>query len=99
MPHKLYDMMQTVDDEKSFVAFLAAMVEDIDEHERSGRHDPYSCIEGDHFRAQSTRQFLRSMEEWARDGDFAAGRHYGDPILRRVATMLYVGRHPLREDE
>ena len=38
------------------------------------------------------------MEDWVSCGDFADGVHHGEPILRRVATMLWVGRHLLLED-
>ncbi|HYH09896.1 MAG TPA: hypothetical protein VEK11_22805 [Thermoanaerobaculia bacterium] len=91
MPHKLYDMLETIHDETSFVAFLAALIEDLEKHERAQPHDRIECAEGDHFTSHATRDFLRSMEEWAH-GDFGEGEHHGEPILRRIATMLYVGR-------
>ena len=93
MPHPLYEMVEQVTDEKSFNAFLVALRKDCEWHEREGkRHDRMECIEGQHFETQSTRDFLKSMESWATGGDFADGEHYGEPILRRIATMMLVGR-------
>ncbi len=92
MSHPLYDMIEKVTDEKSFNQFLVALRKDCEEHERSGRHSDIECAEGQHFQSHSTRDFLKSMEEWATNGDFAEGRHYGAPILQRIAAMMWVGR-------
>jgi hypothetical protein len=93
MHHPLYEMLETVNDEKSFNRFLTALRKDCEDHERNcGRRDPIECAEGQHFESHSTKDFLKSMEDWAVGGDFADGQHYGDPILRRIATMLFVGR-------
>ena len=93
----LMELAQAVTDEKSFVRFLAAMREDCESstHDCEARYA--SCLEQDHFQARSTVNFLRSMEDWSH-GDFAEGQHGDDPILRRVATMLYVGRYLRSED-
>ncbi|MDP9192537.1 MAG: hypothetical protein M3P06_12625 [Acidobacteriota bacterium] len=93
MPHPIYEMIEKVTDEKSFNAFLTALRKDCEWHERNGgRHDRMECVEGQHFEAHSTRDFLKSMEDWATGGDFAEGQHYGEPILRRIAAMMWVGR-------
>lgn len=90
--HPLYELFQQVKDEKSFSEFLTELRKDCEWHERHcDRRDPMQCAEGYHFEAHSTSDFLKSMEEWSQ-GDFAGGHHGGEPILRRVATMLYVGR-------
>lgn len=52
---------------------------------------------GDHFESRKTQNFLRSMEDWA-GGDFGDGVHHGEPLLRRFATMLFVGRNLRSED-
>jgi hypothetical protein len=93
MPHPLYEMIEQVTDEKSFNRFLTALREDCEWHERNGSsHQSLECVEGQHFETHSTRDFLKSMENWATKGDFANGQHYGEPILRRLAAMMWVGR-------
>jgi hypothetical protein len=94
------ELVQAVSDEKSFVRFLQAMREDCETHERDCPRRSYiDCAQNQHWETHSTKDFLRSVEDWAGPGgDFYEGRHYGDPILRRVATMLYVGRNYLPED-
>ncbi len=52
----------------------------------------------DHRETASTRDFLASAEDWATRGDFAEGVHHGEPMLRRIATMLLVGRYFRSED-
>lgn len=97
--HPLYEQFQQVTDEKSFSEFLTALRKDCEWHERHcDRRDPMKCMEGYHFETRSTRDFLRSMEEWSQ-GDFADGEHGGEPILRRVAAMLWIGRMRTRADE
>ena len=88
---KLIARLETVVDERSFVEFLRALREWCERSERSEGEDlPW----GTH----ATKDYLRSMEDWSQ-GDFIAGQHGGEPILRRVATMLLVGSHRLREDD
>ena len=90
------ELIAKVKDEPSFIQFLRALREDLEATERDCSPYPHACFEAGHWESRSTRDFLRSAEEWA-GGDFADGRHYGDPILRRVATMLYVARYRVRE--
>lgn len=93
MSHPLYELLEKVTDEKSFNAFLTALRKDCEAHERDGaRHDRVECAEGQHFETHSTRDFLKSMENWATKGDFADGEHHGAPILQRIAAMMFVGR-------
>jgi hypothetical protein len=99
MPGTLYDMLEGITDETSFVRFLAALREDCETHERhSSRHDSQECIASGHWETHNTTLFLKSMEDWATRGDFAEGVHHGEPMLRRIATMLYVGRGFRPED-
>ena len=97
MSDKLRALLEQVTDEKSFVRFLSALREESEtsEHDCERRYE--NCHEEHHFQSRSTKNFLRSMEDWS-TGDFIEGMHYGDPILRRVATMLYVGKYLRNED-
>ncbi|HYI10913.1 MAG TPA: hypothetical protein VEK57_17790 [Thermoanaerobaculia bacterium] len=97
MADALMDLVQKVDDEASFMRFLKVLRENCEasEHDCERRYD--DCVPEDHWETRSTKNFLRKMEDWG-GGDFGDGQHYGEPILRRVATMLYVGRHLLNED-
>jgi len=98
MTSRLIDLLQTVNDERSFLDYLRALREDCEAnpHDCPARPE-VQCIEDEHFESQSTRDFLKSAENWARGGDFEAGMHHGEPILRRVATLLYAGKYRPRE--
>ncbi|HEX7152780.1 MAG TPA: hypothetical protein VF618_14920 [Thermoanaerobaculia bacterium] len=98
MAKPLRDLLSEVEDETTFIRFLSALRADCEttKHNCESRYE--DCLEGDHFQTKSTQTFLRAAEDWARRGDFADGEHYGEPMLRRVATMLYVGKYLLRED-
>jgi hypothetical protein len=99
MANRLTELLEKVADEKSFNQFLSALREDCESHERDCDSRSYwSCVTEGHWETRSTSSFLRSVEDWATRGDFADGVHHGEPILRRVATMLYVGRHLLSEE-
>jgi hypothetical protein len=96
MTNALMEMLAEVKDERTFVRFLSALRADCEasKHNCEARYD--DCVP-EHWQSKSTVNFLRSMEEWA-GGDFVEGEHGDDPILRRVATMLYVGRYLRNED-
>jgi hypothetical protein len=93
-------LIEQVSDERSFLRFLKALHEDYEATERNcpGANRGHICVAEGHWESRSIRDFLRSAEDWGTGGDFGEGRHYGDPILRRVATMLYVGRYKPREE-
>ncbi|HWS71622.1 MAG TPA: hypothetical protein VN605_05885 [Thermoanaerobaculia bacterium] len=93
MAERLMELLQTVTDETSFNRFLVALREECESHERDCRGPADDCIQNQHWEAHSTKDFLKSMEGWAVGGDFAAGVHHGEPLLRRIATMLYVGKY------
>src|SRR5687768_17232076 len=99
MANELYDLLGTITDEQSFVRFLKALREDCESHERDcDRRNYFDCATRNHWETHSTKDFLRSAEEWATEGDFGQGMHHGEPMLRRVATMLLVGRNLRPED-
>lgn len=93
MAETLMDLVVNVTNETSFLHFLKALREDAEKDpDHDCRRSYRECSQTDHFETRTTKGFLRSVEEWATGGDFAAGEHHGEPMLRRVATMLYVGR-------
>jgi hypothetical protein len=98
MPKATEELLRAVVDETTFLRFLSALREDCE----SSRHDCESrydeCLPEEHWQTRSTVNFLRSAEDWATGGDFAEGQHYGEPMLRRIATMLWVGRYLRHED-
>jgi len=97
MADALIELLQSVTDETSFNRFLSALRADCETHESC--RGPYDeCAQNQHWETHSTKDFLRSVEDWATGGDFAEGVHHGEPILRRVATMLYVGKYLRPED-
>jgi hypothetical protein len=99
MTQHLMELVQQVVDEKSFNRFLTALTDDCEQHERDCTiRSYYDCAQLQHWETHSSKDFLRSVEDWATRGDFADGVHHGEPILRRVATMLYVGRYYRPED-
>lgn len=91
------ELLQTVKDERTFVQFLTALREDCEESTHDCERRYADCLPQEHWQTRSTVKFLRSMEDWA-GGDFVEGQHGDDPILRRVATMLFVGKYLLSED-
>ena len=98
MANALTDLLEQVTDETTFNRFLSALRADCESstHDCERRYE--ECMEGDHWQTRTTKNFLRSVEAWATGGDFAEGVHHGEPILRRVATMLYVGKYLRHED-
>ena len=98
MADTLMDLVQKVTDEASFLRFLKALREDCEKEQDCPRYNYFECAQAGHWETNSTKDYLKSVEDWAAGGDFAAGVHHGEPMLRRVATMLYVGRHLLPED-
>lgn len=98
MANALTDLLAEVTDEASFIRFLSALRADCEasEHDCEQRYD--DCLPAEHWQTRSTKNFLKSVESWAAGGDFAEGVHHGEPMLRRVATMLYVGKY-LRHEE
>jgi len=94
--NKPYDLLEQITDETSFLRFLRALREECEEDER-GQHSPDARVPP--WESFATKDFLRGAEEWAANGDFGAGRHYGDPMLRRVAAMLLAGKYKVREPE
>lgn len=94
----LMNLSQQVSDEKSFVRFLAVLRENCESTSHRCESSYDSCYQENHFQSQSTKNYLLSMEEWA-GGDFVEGLHGGDPILRRVATMLLVGKYLRSQDQ
>lgn len=99
MSNELLDLAQKVHDEKTFVQYLHVLIKDLEKTERECRPYPqHGCIEAGHWEARNTKDYLESMAEWG-GGDFGDGHHGGDPILRRVATMLYVGRYKIRKSD
>jgi hypothetical protein len=99
MARDLMELVQEVTDEASFNRFLVALREDCEAHERDSNHSYREvCTQNNHWETHSTSAYLRSMEDWATRGDFADGQHYGEPLLRRFAVMLWVGRNFRVED-
>lgn len=97
MPKATLELLQTVKDEPTFVRFLSALREDCEESTHDCERQYAECLPREHWQARSTVNFLRSMEDWS-GGDFVEGQHGDDPILRRVATMLWVGKYLRPED-
>jgi hypothetical protein len=93
----VYPLLEQVNDEQSFIRFLKAMREDYERTERECSGFGHHCLEQGHWESRTIGDFLRSSEDWAERGDFGEGVHYGEPMLRRVAAMLYVGRYKVRE--
>ena len=97
MSNTLMNLLEQVTDEKSFLRFFRALREACEKSEHDCEQRDEDCVSKEHWQTRSTKNFLKSMEAWA-GGDFADGLHGGDPMLRRVATMLYVGRYLRHED-
>jgi hypothetical protein len=98
MASRLVELLEKVTDETTFLRFLSALREESEVPHDRRFHSYQECVESDHWETRETKDFLRSVEDWATRGDFADGVHYGEPMLKRVATMLYVGKNYRVED-
>ena len=98
MSNALIELVGQVTDEVSFIRFLSALREDCEtsQHDCERRYE--DCLLAEHWQTRSTTNFLKSVEDWASRGDFSEGVHHGEPLLRRIATMLYVGKYLRNED-
>lgn len=99
MAETLTELIEKVTDETSFLRFLKALREDYERTERECLYRDHHCFEEGHWESRSVRDFLRGAEDWGTRGDFGEGRHYGEPMLRRIACLLYAGRFRVHEDE
>ena len=91
---KPYDLLEQITDETSFIRFLTALREECEAHEHLSQDDhPEEAL----WTAFATKDFLRAAEDWASRGDFGEGVHHGEPMLRRVAAMLFSGKWRLRD--
>jgi hypothetical protein len=97
MANTLIEVLQKVNDETSFLQFLRLLREDCEKSERECVRWPHDCAQQQHWETFSTKDFLRAAEDWGSRGDFGDGEHYGEPMLRRVATLLYSGKYKVRE--
>lgn len=88
MPNDWSAIIQEVKDEQTFLQFLRTLREDW----KNGGADSDLPWE-----SETIGEFLDSAIDWGARGDFGEGQHYGDPMLRRVAAMLFTGRWKLRE--
>jgi hypothetical protein len=87
-------------DQVNFVKFITALREDYENTERNCRPYPqHHCIEEGHWDSRTLRDFLRSVEDWGVRSDFGEGADRGEPVLRTVARMLYVGRFKVRDEQ
>ena len=91
---KAYQLLERITDETSFIQFLTALREECEAQAHMRQEDsPEEAL----WTAFATKDFLRSAEDWASRGDFAEGVHHNEPMLRRVAAMLFSAKWRLRE--
>ena len=91
MPEPLEDVLLRVTDEKSFIEFLRELAADF--HRPPEKvFDGSEWIEIVRWTNKSVPQFLLGGAAWG-SGDFVEGEHGGEPLLRRVATLLYAARY------
>lgn len=96
MANELIGLLEGIHDETSFIKFLRVLIEDLERSERECSRAPHECAEAEHWESVGTKDYLESIEDWASRGDFADGVHHGEPLLRRFATMLFVGKYRKR---
>lgn len=93
------ELLMSVTNEQSFLHFLRVLRAEVEksEQECAGRFCQ-ACGEGHiPFSAFATKDYLRSAEDWGSRGDFGEGQHYDEPMLRRVAAMLFSAAFKLRD--
>ncbi len=78
------ELIEQVSDEQTFLRFLRVLREDFE-------------AKPDDWESETIGEFLESAEDWGSRGDFGDGVHYGEPMLRRVAAMLFTGRFKVRK--
>ena len=95
---QLSQLIETVHDQVTFVKFLTALREDCERTERECRaQSPHHCLEVGHWESRSVLDYLKSAEDWAVQSGFGAGQDRGEPVIRTIARILYVGRYKLRD--
>lgn len=97
---KLQELIETVHDQVTFVHFLHALREDCERTERECQPYPrHHCAEEEHWESRSVVDYLKSAEDWAVASGFGAGEDRGEPVIRTIARILYVGRWKVRNTE
>ena len=95
METSLNDLLDQVDSEKAFLAFVAALVRDrvnAVQAEKERPSSPYGPDAGG-WENTSIESFLESASAWAEDTDFGLtqGRRTDNP-WKRFARFLYAGK-------
>ena len=95
---KLQGLVEAVHDQVTFVNFLHGLREDYERTERECQpYPPHDCAEAGHWESRSILDFLKSAEDWAVGSGFGAGEDRGEPVIRTIARLLYVGRWKVRD--
>jgi hypothetical protein len=100
MNQQLIDMIETVHDQVTFVKYWQALRADLEKTERECQPYPrHNCMTEGHWETKSSvLDFFKSGEDWAVASGFGAGEDRGEPVIRTIARILYLGRFKLRED-
>jgi len=92
---ELYQLLELVEDERSFLAFVEALYEDrrLDaEAERSSPSSPYGPT-GRGWENVTVESFLQAAHAWAIDSKFGATQGLGTASpWRKFAVFLYCGK-------
>ena len=92
---KLHDLLESVTDEQSFLAFVKALREDreIDATaEKASPSSPYGPTQGG-WENVTIESFLESACSWAEDTGFGESQNLSDASpWRKFATFLYLGK-------
>ncbi|AJQ95081.1 DUF7660 family protein [Gynuella sunshinyii] len=92
---KLHDLIEIVDDENSFLAFVEALKKDRENAIALEKKNPSSPHDSDAggWENVTIESFLEAAHAWAIDSDFGASQGLSsDNIWKKMATFLYCGK-------
>lgn len=91
---ELYDLLKKVKDEKSFLIFVKALLDERYEDIKLEKENPSSPYSSSHKGWENTtlESFLEASIAWANDSNFGKLQKIKENLWYKFATFLYCGK-------